>query len=162
MIDGILQLYEELKMKDLRKRYKKEDLMFRERLWEIRYTEMEPSVKKKFLNEMRELASSIGERERVKVYLAALKDLREKEQPSTSLTPKVLQVQMSSLLEKSSSDAGEEEEEEEEEEVAVEAEEDVEAVTAEASGTESSAEVISVGSEEDIVTLSEQEVEGGS
>ena len=73
MIDGILRLCEELKMKDLRKRYKKEDLMFRERLWEIRYTEMEPSVKKKFLNEMRELASSIGERERVKVYLAALK-----------------------------------------------------------------------------------------
>ena len=73
MIKGILQLCEELKMKDLRKRYKKEELNFRERLWEIRYTEMEPSVKKKFLNEMRELASSIGERERVKVYLAALK-----------------------------------------------------------------------------------------
>ena len=73
MIKGILQLCEELKMKDLRKRYKKEELNFRERLWEIRYTEMEPSVKKKFLNEMRELASSIGEKERVKVYLAALK-----------------------------------------------------------------------------------------
>ena len=73
MIKGILQLCEELKMKDLRKRYKKEELNFRERLWEIRYTEMEPSVKMKFLNEMRELASSIGERERVKVYLAALK-----------------------------------------------------------------------------------------
>ena len=73
MIKGILQLCEELKMKDLRKRYKKEELNFRERLWEIRYTEMEPSIKKKFLNEMRELASSIGEKERVKVYLAALK-----------------------------------------------------------------------------------------
>ena len=73
MIKRKLQLCEELKMKDLRKRYKKEELNFCERLWEIRYTEMEPSVKKKFLNEMRELASSIGERERVKVYLAALK-----------------------------------------------------------------------------------------
>ena len=63
---------------------------------------------------------------------------------------------MSSLLEKSSSDSGEEEEEE------VEAEGDVEAVTAEASGTESSEGLITVGSEEDIVTLSEQEGEGGS
>ena len=73
MIKRILQLCEEHKMKDLRKIYKKEELNFRERLWEIRYTKMEPSVKKKFLNEMRELASSIGERKRVKVYLAALK-----------------------------------------------------------------------------------------
>ena len=73
MIKGILQLCEELKMKDLRKRYKKEELNFRERLWEIRYTEMEPPVMKKFLNEIKELASSIRERERVKVYLAALK-----------------------------------------------------------------------------------------
>ena len=73
MIKGILQLCEELKMKDLRKRYKKEELNFRERLWEIRYTEMEPPVMKKFLYEMKELASSIGKRERVKVYLAALK-----------------------------------------------------------------------------------------
>ena len=73
MIKGILQLCEELKMKDLRNRYKKEELNFRERLWEIRYTEMEPPVMKKFLNEIKELASSIRERERVKVYLAALK-----------------------------------------------------------------------------------------
>ena len=73
MIKGILQLCEELKRKDLRERYKKEDLKFRERLWEIRYTEMEPPVMKKFLNEIKELASSIREKERVKVYLAALK-----------------------------------------------------------------------------------------
>ena len=73
MIKAILQLCEELKRKDLRKRYKKEDLNFRERLWEIQYPEMGPSVMKKFLNEIKELASSIGETERVKIYLAALK-----------------------------------------------------------------------------------------
>ena len=73
MIKGIRQLCEELKRKDLRERYKKEDLKFRERLWEIRYTEMEPPVMKKFLNEIKELASSIRERERVEVYRAALK-----------------------------------------------------------------------------------------
>ena len=72
MIKGIRQLCEELKMKDLRKRYEKEDLSFRERLWEIRYTEMKPNVVKKFLNEMKDLASSIGDREREKFYLAAL------------------------------------------------------------------------------------------
>ena len=73
MIKAILQLCEELKRKELRKRYKKEDLNFRERLWEIQYPEMGPSVMKKFLNEIKELASSIGETERVKIYLAALK-----------------------------------------------------------------------------------------
>ena len=73
MIKGIRQLCEELKRKDLRERYKKEDLKFRERLWEIRYTKMEPPVMKKFLNEIKELASSIRERERVEVYRAALK-----------------------------------------------------------------------------------------
>ena len=72
MIKGIRQLCEELKMKDLRKRYEKEDLSFRERLWEIRYTEMKPNVAKKFLNEMKDLASSIGDREREKFCLATL------------------------------------------------------------------------------------------
>ena len=72
MIKGILQLCEELKMEDLRKRYEKEDLSFRERLWETRCTEMEFHYMKKFLNEMKDLASSIGDREREKLYLAAL------------------------------------------------------------------------------------------
>ena len=72
MIEEILKLCQELKMKDLRKRYQKEDLSFRETLWELQYHEMKPSTMKTFLNEMKDLASSIGDRERKNVYLAAL------------------------------------------------------------------------------------------
>ena len=68
LINGILQLCKELGMKDLHTRYQKEDMSFRERLWELQYHEM----RKLFLNKMEDLASSIGDRERENVYLAAL------------------------------------------------------------------------------------------
>ena len=61
LINGILQLCKELGMKDLHTRYQK-------RLWELQYHEM----RKLFLNKMEDLASSIGDREREKVYLTAL------------------------------------------------------------------------------------------
>ena len=72
MIKGILTLSKELGRKDLCKRYGEEFLSFSERLWEIRHSEMEPSAMQKFLSKRKDLASSIGEGERVKVYLAAL------------------------------------------------------------------------------------------
>ena len=72
LIKGILKLSKELGRKDLCKRYGEEFLSFGERLWEIRHCEMEPSVMQKFLSKLKDLASSIGEGERVKVYLAAL------------------------------------------------------------------------------------------
>ena len=68
LINGILQLCKELGMKNLHTRYQKEDSSFRERLWELQYHEM----RKLFLNKMEDLASSIGDRERENVYLAAL------------------------------------------------------------------------------------------
>ena len=72
MIKGMLKLSKELGRKDLCKRYGEEFLRCSERLWEIRHSEMEPSVMQKFLSKLEDLASSIGEDERVKVYLAAL------------------------------------------------------------------------------------------
>ena len=73
LIKGILQLCKELERKDLRKRYGKEFLNFSDRLWQMRQSEMEPSVMQKFLSKRKDLAFSIGEGERVKVYLAALR-----------------------------------------------------------------------------------------
>ena len=72
LIKGILKLSKELGRKDLWKRYGEEFLSFSERLWEIRHSEMEPSVMQKFLSKLKDLAFSIGEGERMKVYLAAL------------------------------------------------------------------------------------------
>ena len=71
-IKGILQLCKELKNEELRRSYGKEALRFGERRWEIRHIEMNPPVMKAFLNELKDLASSIGDRERVKVYRDAL------------------------------------------------------------------------------------------
>ena len=64
---GILQLCQELGMKDLRTRYQKEDMSFPELHWR----EMKP-MRKVFLNKVKDLASSIGDRRREKVYLSSL------------------------------------------------------------------------------------------
>ena len=72
MIKGMLKLSKELGRKDLCKRYGEDFLRCSERLWEIRHSEMEPSEMQKFLSKRKDLASSIGEGERVKVYMAAL------------------------------------------------------------------------------------------
>ena len=63
LIKEILQLCKELGMKDLRTRYQKEERSFPE----LHYHEMKP-MRKLFLNKMKDLASSIGDREREKVY----------------------------------------------------------------------------------------------
>ena len=72
-IDGILYLCQELKKKELAKRYAEEALRFNERLWELEYAEMELSTMEEFLRELNDLASSVGDLERVKIYDAALR-----------------------------------------------------------------------------------------
>ena len=72
MIQGILQLCKELKTEERLKRYGAEALSFYEKLWEKRHAEMKLSKKKGFLKKMRDLASSIGDSERMKIYLDAL------------------------------------------------------------------------------------------
>ena len=62
LIKGILQLCKELGMKDLRTRYQKEEMSFSE----LHYHETKP-MRKLFLNKMKDLASSIGDREREQV-----------------------------------------------------------------------------------------------
>ena len=72
IINGIHKLCEELERKDLRKRYGKEALSFGDRLLEIRRSEMKNVEIKKLLNEMKEVATSIGDRKRKNAYRDAL------------------------------------------------------------------------------------------
>ena len=72
IIKGILKLCEELEMKDLRKRYGKEALSFGDRLLEIRRGEMKNVEIKGLLIELKEVASSIGDRKRKNAYRDAL------------------------------------------------------------------------------------------
>ena len=71
-IDGILHLCQELEKKEFGKRYGEEALRFNERLWELEYAEMEPSTMEEFLREIKDLASLVGDLERVKIYDDAL------------------------------------------------------------------------------------------
>ena len=67
-INGILQLCKELNQEDMYKRYGKEALLFKEELWEARKAKMNAPEKKKFLRNIRNLASSIGDHGREKCY----------------------------------------------------------------------------------------------
>lgn len=67
-INGILQLCRELNKEEMYKRYGKEALLFKEELWEVRQAEMNAPKKKKFLRNIKEIASSIGDHEREKCY----------------------------------------------------------------------------------------------
>ena len=73
MINGILQLCEELKKTEMFRRYGRETLSFYEDKWEEMHAELKPPGMKKFLRERKELASSIGDREREKIYNEALR-----------------------------------------------------------------------------------------
>ena len=68
IIKGILQLCKELKKEEMFRRYGKEALNFYEHTWEVKHAEMRPRDKKKFLRDMKQLASSIGDHEREKAY----------------------------------------------------------------------------------------------
>ena len=72
MINGILQLCNELKKKEMSRRYAKEALIFYESVWEVKQADMTFREMKKFLRDRRELASSIGDHERKKFYKEAL------------------------------------------------------------------------------------------
>ena len=72
IIKGILQLCQELRKEELRTRYVKEALTFHERLWEMKHSEMKRPKMKKFLREIKDLASSVGDYDRVKLYHDAL------------------------------------------------------------------------------------------
>ena len=71
-IKGILQLCHELRKEKVRRRYEKEALIFYERLWEVKHADMKPRVVRKFLREIIELASSVRDHEREKLYRDAL------------------------------------------------------------------------------------------
>ena len=72
-IDGILNLCQELEKMELGKRYGEEALRLSERLWELEYAEMERSTMEEFLRELKDLASLVGDLERVKIYDDALR-----------------------------------------------------------------------------------------
>ena len=73
MIEEILQLCKELKKTEMFRRYGREALSFYEDKWEEMHAELKPPGMKKFLRERKELASSIGDREREKIYNEALR-----------------------------------------------------------------------------------------
>ena len=72
IINGILKLCQELEMKDLRKRYGKEALSFGDGLLESRRSEMKIVEINRLLNELKEVALSIGDRKRKNTYRDAL------------------------------------------------------------------------------------------
>ena len=72
IINGILKLCKELEMEDLRKRYGKEALSFGDGLLESRRSEMKDVEVKGLLSELKEVASSIGDRNRKNAYRDAL------------------------------------------------------------------------------------------
>ena len=72
IISGILQLCQELEMKDLCKRYGKEALSFGDRLLDVRRSEMRSVEINRLLNELKEVALSIEDRKRKNAYRSAL------------------------------------------------------------------------------------------
>ena len=72
MINGILQLCKELQKKEMFRRYGEEVLSFYENKWEAKQSKMKPPEMKKFLRDIKQLATSIGDQEREKVYDEAL------------------------------------------------------------------------------------------
>ena len=71
-IKGILQLCQELEKEKLGRRFGKEALRFYEDLWTAQYDEMNIRTMKKFLREVKDLALSVGDFDRVKLYQDAL------------------------------------------------------------------------------------------
>ena len=72
IINGILKLCKELEMEDLRKRYGREALSFGDGLLESRRSEMKNVEINRLLNELKEVALSIGDRKRKNTYRDAL------------------------------------------------------------------------------------------
>ena len=71
-ITAIYELCKELKKTELLRRYGKEALSFYENLWEMKQASMEPPQMKQLLLKVKQVASSMGDRERKKIYDNAL------------------------------------------------------------------------------------------
>ncbi|KAJ7318901.1 hypothetical protein OS493_037027 [Desmophyllum pertusum] len=139
-INGILQLCKQLKQLAMFRRYGKEALSFYEDVWEEKQATMKPPEMKKFLLNIKQLASSIGDHKSERLYDAALQTLEEPgKQPGAMLRPKAKQAAPKS-----------EEKEEEEEEVVVGSEEEI---------VVESEETIEVGPEEEIIEVGSEEEE---
>ncbi|XP_068705851.1 uncharacterized protein [Montipora foliosa] len=111
-IRGILQLCLDLNEKKLHRRYGEEALLFYEELWTRKWEEMDKRAIKKFLRDIKALASSVGDDERKDLYQDVLqKFINTGEKPAT-LGPKEAALAQGSV-------SGEEEEEEEDEEIEV-------------------------------------------
>ena len=67
-IRGILQLCLDLNEKKLHRRYGEEALVFYEELWTRKWEEMDKRAIKKFLRDIKALASSVGDNERKDLY----------------------------------------------------------------------------------------------
>ena len=72
IIVGILQLCKVLGKEEMFRRYGKEALSFYEKLWEVKQARMKYRQMEKFLFDAKQLASSIGDHEREKIYHKAL------------------------------------------------------------------------------------------
>ncbi|KAJ7370322.1 hypothetical protein OS493_033119 [Desmophyllum pertusum] len=71
-INGILQLCMELKQLDMFRRYGKEALSFYEDIWEVKQATMKSPEMKKFLLNIKQSASSIGDHQMERLYDEAL------------------------------------------------------------------------------------------
>ncbi|KAL9961847.1 hypothetical protein ACROYT_G030874 [Oculina patagonica] len=113
-INGILQLSKELNKQEMFRRYGEEALNFHEILWEVKQTKMKAPEMEKFLRDIKELASSIGDHEREKCYHEAYQALQDGQQPKATLR--------STVKEFASKSDEEEDGEEEEKEIKVDSE----------------------------------------
>ena len=67
-INGILQLCKELNKEEILRRYGEEALSFYEDTWKVKHSQMRPPEGKELLRKMKQLASTIGDREREMSY----------------------------------------------------------------------------------------------
>ncbi|XP_022778297.1 uncharacterized protein LOC111319829, partial [Stylophora pistillata] len=75
IIDGVLNLCQELKEVNMYRRYGQEALSFYEEIWEMKHAEMKDPEMKKLLRKLKELASSIRDDTSEKLYKNALQAL---------------------------------------------------------------------------------------
>ena len=71
-ITGILQLCEKLQKEEMSRRYRNEALSFYENVSEVKQATMKPTEMENFLIQVKQLASSIGDREKENIYDKAL------------------------------------------------------------------------------------------
>ena len=67
-IKGILELCKDLNKEKLYRRFGKEALTFFENLWTEKFKDMNARMAKRFLREIKDLASSVGDNERERLY----------------------------------------------------------------------------------------------